>query len=178
MKPYSAFRDLTQPLHLSSKLGTIHYECELVILIGQSIGPHHNIAVEEAIEGIGLGLDLTLRDLQSQLKKQGHPWERAKSFDGSCVVGPMIPFDKSMSLDDIHFRLLINESLKQEGHSTLMIFSITTLITQISEIFTLSPGDIIMTGTPAGVGELNDGDSLTLTLGDQYHISTQVKIDE
>ncbi len=124
--------------------------------------------VLQAIGAVTLGLDLTLRDLQDDLKKKGQPWERAKAFDGSCVLADWIPVaDVITDWKDVHYTLEINDERRQKGDTALLIFDIATLLADISQVFTLEAGDVVMTGTPAGVAALKSGDQLKMTLKGQ-----------
>lgn len=165
IKPGSALQSLTNRITLSD-LGPVHYETELTVLISK---PMHQASPEEsiaAISGIGLGLDLTLRELQSELKSQGHPWEKSKAFDGSGVISPFLPPPAAGELARQEFTLHINDELRQHGLSSQMLTPIPELISYISNFFSLEPGDIVFTGTPQGVGVLEPGSSLGLSLGD------------
>ncbi len=136
----------------------LHHEVELVALIGRA---GKNIAEADApshIAGLALGLDLTLRDVQADLKQKGHPWEISKAFDHSAPLGDLIPFDGGVALDNIAFECRVNGNVCQTGNSGEMIFSIPTLIHYRSDIWKLEEGDLVFTGTPAGVGPLKRGD--------------------
>lgn len=147
----------------------VHYEAELCVRIG---APLKAASIEEikampkAIDAVTLGLDLTLRDLQSELKAKGHPWERAKCFDGSCVLAQWVEPEAYADFSAVNYLLYINEQLTQDGHTELMLFPLYELLSEISYAFSLQPGDVIMTGTPSGVGVLKAGDKLTLKLGE------------
>lgn len=147
----------------------VHYEAELCVRIG---APLKAASIEEikampkAIDAVTLGLDLTLRDLQSELKAKGHPWERAKCFDGSCVLAQWVEPEAYADFSAVNYQLYINEQLTQDGHTELMLFPLYELLSEISYAFSLQPGDVIMTGTPSGVGVLKAGDKLTLKLGE------------
>ncbi|WP_296403484.1 fumarylacetoacetate hydrolase family protein [Psychrobacter sp.] len=149
----------------------VHYEAELCVRIGQ---PLKCATVEEVkaciglIDGVTLGLDLTLRDLQSELKDKGHPWERAKCFDGSCVLAEWVAPDVYGDFSAVNYQLYINDKLTQDGKTEWMLFPLYDLLSEISYTFSLQPGDVIMTGTPSGVGVLNAGDNLTLKLGEHH----------
>lgn len=162
LKPTTALCSADQPIKIShlSHLGAVHHELEITILIGQQLDTK-NRDYSSAIAGLGLGIDLTLRDLQSELKQQGLPWERSKSFDGSCALSNFIPYTDELVLDDLNLMLTINGKLRQSSNSKLMLNPIDTLLSEISEVFTLLPGDVVMTGTPAGVGPLTPGDVLS-----------------
>ncbi|MCL4409977.1 MAG: fumarylacetoacetate hydrolase family protein [Gammaproteobacteria bacterium] len=186
MKPASAWQPLygfvdgkdaerqrrTNIVHIPQGLGSCHHELELTLLIGEHLSSDSisaqaataNVALK-AIAGVGLGLDLTLRDLQEQLKRQGQPWERAKAFAGSAPLTEFIAVeDLGVNLDELSFTLHRNGSLQQHGKVSDMIFPIAQLVLDIATTFSLQPGDIIFTGTPAGVSALHAGDELVLAL--------------
>ena len=143
----------------------VHYETELLVLIGKG---GKDIAVADArahIDALGVGLDLTARDLQSALQAKRLPWELAKGFDGAACISEFVPVRHFPRLEDIIFRMALNGTLRQRGHSAMMRFSIGEQIAFLSRHFTLRAGDILFTGTPEGVGRLHSGDSLTLILG-------------
>jgi len=131
--------------------------------------------VPAAIAGLGLALDLTLRDLQAQLKQDGHPWEKAKGFDGACPLAPFVKLDWLPDWDNLSYSLWLNGELRQRGKSAHMLTPILDLVAYISSYFTLQPGDVVLTGTPAGVGELQHGDKLLLTLEEDWlRVETEV----
>jgi acylpyruvate hydrolase len=139
----------------------IHYELELVFRIGK-IGK--NIEAKFAhkyIDAYGLGIDFTARDVQAKLKDKGLPWEKAKAFNGSAFISDLKPFDSALFDNPIEFHLDLNGHLVQTGDSSLMIWNVSELIEEVSTYFTLKTGDIIFTGTPAGVGPVQIGDKLT-----------------
>ncbi|WP_394210174.1 fumarylacetoacetate hydrolase family protein [Psychrobacter piscatorii] len=145
--------------------GETHYEAELCIQLSADLSMATIEEAQQAIGGVTLGLDLTLRDLQSTLKEKGHPWERAKCFDGACVLADWIDPQAFGNLQNVHYQLTINDKLAQDGDSALMLFPVYELLVNISNAFSLQAGDVIMTGTPSGVGVLQAGDKLKLTLG-------------
>ena len=145
--------------------GGTHYEAELCIQLSSDLSMATIEEAQQAIGGMTLGLDLTLRDLQSTLKEKGHPWERAKCFDGACVLADWIDPQAFGNLLNVHYQLIINDKLAQDGDSALMLFPVYELLVNISHAFSLQAGDVIMTGTPSGVGVLQAGDKLKLTLG-------------
>ena len=114
------------------------------------------------------------RDIQQQLKQNGHPWEMAKAFDKSCPISPFISSDEFSDLQDISFSLTINGEIRQQGNSKMMMYGIVELINYICKYFTLLKGDVVLTGTPSGVGALNSQDKLQLELNGKYHFTTQV----
>ena len=166
MKPLSALSTLDAGIEWKRELGSCHYECELSLRIDQPLkdvtDPAQALA---AVGAVTLGLDLTLRDVQDQLKQKGHPWERAKAYDGSCMLADWVAVDDVV--DDwnaVQYTLHINDELRQQGHTGYLIFDIAQLICDISQVFSLEAGDVIMTGTPAGVAALQSGDQLRMTL--------------
>lgn len=145
--------------------GELHYETELIIHIARSY--EHGVTLDEMVDEIALGIDFTLRDVQSELKKKGHPWLLAKGFKNSAILTPFHAFpglDECLKTD---FTLLKNGEQAQRGNIRNVIFDLMTLIQYISEHFGLEKGDIIYTGTPEGVGPVADGDVLTFLWGDQ-----------
>lgn len=123
----------------------------MALLVSQRLCRARPEKVLEAIAGIGLALDLTLRDVQSRLKDKGHPWERAKGFDGACPLSDFVPFDpEHMDLDDLRFSLTIDGERRQAGHTALMLFKAAELLADMSHSFTLEPGDVILTGAQKG----------------------------
>lgn len=169
IKPLSALTSLDAGIEWNPDWGNCHYECELSLRIDRTLSKENDPAkVLQAIGAVTLGLDLTLRDLQDDLKKKGQPWERAKAFDGSCVLADWIPVgDVIADWKDVHYTLEINDELRQKGDTALLIFDIATLLADISQVFTLEAGDVVMTGTPAGVAALQSGDQLKMTLKGQ-----------
>ncbi|MFT0212235.1 fumarylacetoacetate hydrolase family protein [Pseudomonas sp. F1_0610] len=155
--------------------GVVHYEAEIGVLIGKPLSRKpDNEEVLDAISGYAAALDLTLRDVQSKLKEKGLPWELAKSFDGACVLTAFIHSDEVGDLTDMGIRLSINGEVRQDGNSRDMLNPIIPLIQHIAGNFSLQPGDVVLTGTPVGVGPLNIGDTLALSL--VGHTETQMKV--
>lgn len=157
---------------IPAQWGSVHHELEIAVLIQAPLTSATDEEVKAAIAGVGLALDLTLRDVQDQLKKQGHPWEVAKAFDGACPVSNFIAIEHIADLQNIEFSLERNGKMQQQGNSKQMLFPIVSLIAYMSTIFTLNPGDIILTGTPVGVGPLSVGDKLRLQLNQQLILAT------
>ena len=151
----------------------VHYETELVIRIS---APAFQIEPDQAdayYDSVAIGLDLTARDLQADLKSKKLPWLLAKGFNGSCYVSDFVA--KQTVPQPIHFGLAINGKTVQQGVSSEMVFSIKQIIAFISRYIALQPGDIIFTGTPKGVGKLESGDTLRLTLEDEMMAELQVE---
>lgn len=153
----------------------IHYEVELVVKIGKE-GKHiaEKFAVNY-IESIGVGIDLTARDIQENCKKKGLPWEIAKAFDHSAPIGNFIPISEISDLKNINFSLSKNNEIVQQGNSADMIFSFEQIISYLSKRFTLKKGDLIYTGTPAGVGKINIGDHYEAFIENKLLLSLDVK---
>ncbi len=165
IKPGSCVVPLEGGFSIPQDRGSVHYEVEIAVLIGKPLSRKPSVEeVLDAISGFAPALDLTLRDVQNKLKDKGHPWEPAKSFDGACVLAPFVPGDAISDLSDIGIRLTINGDVRQDGTSGDMIFPIVPVIQEMAGNFNLQPGDVILTGTPAGVGPLNTGDELVLDL--------------
>ena len=153
----------------------MHYECELVFRIGKN-GKHVDpIFAEKYIDAVSLGIDFTARDIQAEQKKKGLPWEIAKAFDQSAVIGPWLPTAQFNTYPNLHFTMHKNGELVQDGHAQDMLFSPATLIAYISTYFTLQQGDILFTGTPAGVGQVQIGDRLEGFLEDQKMFNIHIK---
>ena len=161
MKPDSALLRNNEPFYIPEFSKDIHYECELIIRInrlGKNIEPRF---ANRYYSEIGLGIDFTARDLQNKLKYKGLPWEKAKGFDRSAVISPeFIPVEKLPDLKSIKFELRKNGEAVQKGDSDYMLFSIDELISHVSKYFTIKIGDLMYTGTPAGVGSVAIGDRL------------------
>ena len=164
LKPPSSVTGLEQGITWNKELGECHFECELSIRIGQHLKNATKEQAQAAIAGVTLGLDLTLRDLQNQLKTKGQPWERAKAFDGACVLGQWLAPDMLCDLSKTTFELSVNDEVRQQGNTADMLFGVVDLLVDISQVFTLEAGDVVMTGTPAGVAALTSGDQLKMTL--------------
>lgn len=160
MKPDTALLKDNQPFYLPDFSSDIHHEIEVVLKISKE-GKH--IAPEFAanyFDEIGLGIDFTARDVQSRHKEKGLPWELAKSFDASAPVSRFLPKDSFADLYHLHFRLDVNGETRQSGRTSEMIFRFEAIIAFVSQYITLKKGDLIFTGTPAGVGGVKIGDHL------------------
>lgn len=165
MKPPSSIGSLTQGVKWNQALGGCHFECEICLQIAHPLSQETDkLKALEAVGAITLGLDLTLRDLQSDLKAKGQPWERAKAFDGACILADWVETDEIGDLQELELILTINGVERQHGFSRDMLFDIGALLVEINQSFSLQAGDVIMTGTPAGVGALHPNDQLTMKL--------------
>lgn len=152
-------------ISLPGNRGELHYEAELVIHIAR---PYEaGVTLEQMVDEIALGIDFTLRDVQSVLKKKGHPWLLAKGFKNSAILTPFHPFPGEEALQQTDFSLLKNGEQVQRGNIKDVIFDLMTLIEYTAEHFGLDAGDVIYTGTPAGVGPVADGDQLDLRWGEE-----------
>lgn len=174
LKPDSALLATGQPLHLPSWSSDVHYECELVLQIGKDAD---NIAEQDAmsvVSGYAIGLDLTARDVQSEAKKKGLPWTKAKGFRGAACLSDFVPAANVADPHALSFTLKINDELRQRGDVGLMVYSLPVLISYLSRIYGLRAGDIIYTGTPAGVGPLSVGDVCRVDLDGHVQAEWQV----
>tara|TARA_R110000851_G_scaffold30208_3_gene82563 strand:+ start:3394 stop:4062 length:669 start_codon:yes stop_codon:yes gene_type:complete len=175
IKPATSVVGMAGEIELVQGRGPVHYETEIALLIGEVLsGEVSDGEVEEAIFGVGLALDLTLRELQDELKAKSHPWERAKSFDGACPLSHFVPGADIGELDTLALQLDINGELRQQGKAADMITPILALIKHIATQFTLLPGDVVITGTPAGVGVLHAGDTLTLSIPGKLQVTARI----
>jgi len=173
-KPDTALLKNGEPFFLPDFSNDIHHEVELVIRIskmGKKIQPKF---ARNYFNEIGLGIDFTARDVQSKLKEKGLPWELAKAFDGSAPIGNFMDVDQ-MDLKNINFSLKKNGALVQQGNTAQMIFPFEEIVSFVSNYFTLKVGDLIYTGTPAGVGKVNIGDKLEGYIESELMLTCEVK---
>lgn len=164
MKPASSVIDDGGTVEIPAFSRDCHHEAELALLIGKS---GRNIPREQAMEhvaGYGVALDLTLRDVQSELKRKGLPWEIAKGFDTACPLSPFVSAARVGDPQNLGIRLSVNGDVRQDGCTSMMIHPLATLVSHMSGIFTLEAGDVILTGTPAGVGPLRHGDEVLVEI--------------
>ncbi|MBO4489551.1 MAG: fumarylacetoacetate hydrolase family protein [Bacteroidales bacterium] len=160
MKPESAITRCNRPFFIPDFSQEVHYETEVIVKINR-LGRH----IQEKFahlyyDEIGLGVDFTARDLQRTCIQDGEPWEIAKAFDGSAVVGKFLPKSELPDVQDLHFHLLLNGEQVQTGHTRDMLFTVDRLISYVSRFVTLKMGDILFTGTPVGVGPVHINDRL------------------
>lgn len=159
LKPDTALLQKNRDFYIPEFTQDLHYEAEIVLKISKAGKYIQTEFAQNYFQEISLGIDFTARDLQNQLKKKGHPWEIAKAFDNSAVIGDF--FDKNeFDLNNLNFRLDKNEETVQHGNTKQMIHDFSKIIAEASKYFTLKTGDLIMTGTPAGVGKVNIDDCL------------------
>lgn len=177
LKPDSAILPAHNPFFIPEWTSDLHYEVELIVKIcrlGKYIEPKF---ASTYYTDIGLGIDFTARDLQAECKAKGLPWEKAKAFDGSAVVSKkFIPLaELGGDISALNFRLEKNGEVVQKGHANDMIFHVDDLIAHVSKYMTLKIGDLLFTGTPAGVGQVHIDDTLTGFLGDRQMFSVKIK---
>lgn len=175
LKPDTSILLKGQPFFIPEFSQDVHHEVEVLVKInriGKHIQPKY---AHKYYDEIGLGIDFTARDLQTKLKAKGLPWEKAKGFDGAAVVGKWLPKESLPHVDDLTFSLTKNGETVQSGSSSLMLWKIDELIAYVSQFFTLKIGDILFTGTPAGVGPVAINDNLVGTLEGQELFSIKVK---
>jgi 2-keto-4-pentenoate hydratase/2-oxohepta-3-ene-1,7-dioic acid hydratase in catechol pathway len=175
MKPDSAILLKQHPFVIPEFSDDIHHEIELIVKIskvGKYIEPKF---AHKYYDEISVGIDFTARDLQAKLKEKGLPWEKAKAFDGSAVIGEFLPKTQFISLENITFELTNNNCTVQKGNSNMMLWNIDELISYVSRFFTLKIGDIIFTGTPEGVAAVKTDDVLEGFLEGQKLFRIQVK---
>lgn len=174
LKPDSAILLKKMPFFIPSWSNEIHYEVEVLVKINR-VGKH--IAEKFAYkyyDEIGLGIDFTDRELQGKLKAKGLPWEKAKAFDGSAVIGDFYS-KENFNLENLSFQLIHNDKVVQDGNTKNMLWKIDSLIAYVSQYFTLKKGDIIFTGTPAGVGAVKENDILVGKIEQKEAFSIKIK---
>jgi len=175
IKPDSAVLPKQQDFFIPEFSENVHYEVEVLVKIkkvGKHIEPRY---APTYYDEIGLGIDFTARDLQDELKAKGLPWEKAKGFDGAAVIGKWLPKDQFADMNKLNFTLRCNDTVVQEGNTAQMLWKIDELIAYVSQFFMLKKGDVIFTGTPAGVGQVHPNDYLTGTLEGHEMFTIKVK---
>ena len=174
LKPDSAILPKNMPFFIPDFSNDIHYEVEVLVKINK-VGKHIDAKfAHKYYSEIGLGIDFTARDIQAQCKEKGLPWEKAKAFDGSAVVGNFYPKEQ-FELDNLQFQLLKNDVVVQDGNTNAMLWKINELIAYVSQFFTLKKGDLIFTGTPAGVGRVAENDILVGRINGKDAFSVKIK---
>ncbi len=175
LKPDSAILAKKQPFFIPPFSKDIHYEVEVLVkitkvgkYIDQKFAPKY-------YDEIGLGIDFTARDVQAKCKEKGLPWEKSKAFDGSAVIGKFFPKENIDNINNLAFTLFKNKDLVQDGNTKSMLWKIDELIAYVSQFFTLKKGDVLFTGTPAGVGRVQENDILTGFIGDREMFSIKIK---
>ena len=174
LKPDSAILPKKMPFFIPPFSNEIHYEVELLVKINK-VGKYIDAKfAHKYYDEIGLGIDFTARDIQAQCKEKGLPWEKAKAFDGSAVVGKFYSKEQ-FDLNNLPFQLIKNEEIVQDGNSNAMLWKVDELIAYVSQFFTLKKGDLLFTGTPAGVGKVQENDILVGKLDDNEAFRIKVK---
>ena len=175
LKPNSAILIKNQPFFIPPFSNEIHYEVEVLVKINK-VGKYIDEKfAHKYYDEVGLGIDFTARDIQDKCKEKGLPWEKAKAFDGSAVISEFIPKEKLGDLSNLEFSLQKNNEIVQQGNTNAMLWKIDELIAYISQFFTLKKGDVKFTGTPAGVGKVDENDILLGMIKDQEMFSIKIK---
>lgn len=175
LKPDTAIIKNNLPFYYPDFTKEIHHEVELVLKINK---PGKNIDEKFAnkyYEEIGIGIDFTARDIQAKCKEKGLPWEKAKAFDGSAPIGKFIPKKKLTDINNINFNLMVNGNVVQVGNTRDLLFKFDEIIAYVSTFFTLKKGDLIYTGTPAGVGPIKIGDKLAASIENELLLAFEIK---
>lgn len=175
MKPPSAIIHDGGSILYPNVNSEMHHEVELIVVIGKDGKNIKAADADEYVLGYGVGLDMTLRDIQAEAKKKGRPWTIAKGFDTSAVLSEIVLKNETGDVNDLPLKLSINEKTRQEGHTSNMIFKVSDIIAYLSGFFSLCRGDVIYTGTPKGVGPVQVGDTLKAELGEYAEVSVTVK---
>jgi acylpyruvate hydrolase len=175
LKPDTAISPKGHPFFIPDFSHNVQHEVEVVVRINR-LGKHIDEKfAHKYYDQIGLGIDFTARDVQQEMKEKGLPWEKAKGFDGSAVISRSYLSKEDLDLDNLSFSLKKNGEVVQEGNTADMIFNIDKIIAYISQFYTLKIGDLIYTGTPSGVGQVNNGDVLEGFIGEQKMYEVKVK---
>lgn len=175
IKPDSAVLPKEQDFYIPEFSNEVHYEVEVLVKI-KKVGKHIDEKFAHTYyDEVGLGIDFTARDLQSKLKEKGLPWEKAKGFDGAAVIGKWLPKSNFKDLNNLNFSLLKNDAEVQKGNTSLMLWKIDELISHVSSYFMLKKGDVIFTGTPAGVGKIQANDYLSGVLEGHELFALKIK---
>ncbi|WP_062059701.1 fumarylacetoacetate hydrolase family protein [Aquimarina longa] len=175
IKPDTAILLKKQPFFIPDFSDDVHHEVEVLVKINK-VGKHINRKfAHKYYNEISLGIDFTARDLQAKLKEKGLPWEKAKAFDGAAVIGSWVDKKQFEDIDNLDFHLEKNDTIVQQSNTSFMLWKIDELIEYVSKYFTLKIGDIIFTGTPAGVGAVKANDVLTGYIRNQQFFSIKVK---
>jgi len=174
LKPDYSILPRKNPFFIPPFSSDVHYEVEVLVKINK-VGKHiASRFAHKYYDEIGLGIDFTARDIQQQCKEKGLPWEKAKAFDGSAVIGDF--YDKSnFDLENLSFKLFKNDKVVQDGNTKAMLWKVDELISYVSQYFTLKKGDIIFTGTPAGVGKVSENDILIGEINNRKAFEIRVK---
>lgn len=175
MKPDSAILRNNEPFYHPEYSNNIHFEVELLLKINRVGKFVEKRFAHKYFDEVGIGIDFTARDLQQKCKEKGLPWEIAKGFNGSAPISPFVPKSKYKDLGNLNFSLQKNGKLQQQGNTSLMLFDFGDIIAYVSQFFTLKKGDIIFTGTPAGVEPIAVGDQLTAYIEEEKMLEVEIK---
>jgi 2-keto-4-pentenoate hydratase/2-oxohepta-3-ene-1,7-dioic acid hydratase in catechol pathway len=175
MKPKSALLQPHAPFYYPEFTNELHYECELVLRVSKNGKYIQDKFASKYYDAITTGIDFTARDIQNELKAKGLPWEKAKAWDNSAVIGKWVPLTEVKNKKEINFGLFKNGESVQKGNSSKMIHDFDSIVAYISNYFSVNIGDVIFTGTPAGVGEAVVGDELEGTLEDVSMFKLEIK---
>jgi 5-carboxymethyl-2-hydroxymuconate isomerase len=174
LKPASVLIPGEENIVKPKNSGELHHEVELVLLIGETVKDADDLQAENAIYGYGVGLDMTLRDIQSDLKRKGHPWTLAKVFDTAAVVSEIVLKKDYEFKGNEKIKLAVNGQIKQNSSLDFMLFNSSSIVKYLSSKFTLEKGDLIFTGTPEGVGTVNVGDEITASIENIVELKVSV----
>ena len=175
LKPDTALLENGAPFPYPAFSTDVHHEVEVLLRVSRTAKAVTEADAPNHYDALGLGIDFTARDLQQQAKQRGWPWALAKSFDGSAPVSAFRAKAELGDLNQLRFHLAVNGQVRQRGHTALMIFSFDFIVAYLSRFFTLHPGDIIFTGTPAGVAAVAPGDRLRGYLADALMLDFEVR---
>jgi acylpyruvate hydrolase len=174
-KPDTAVLRNNEPFYYPDFSQDVHHELEIVVRISKMGKRIDEQYAHKYYDEIGLGIDFTARDIQNKLKAKGLPWDLAKGFNGSAPISSFVPKSEFADLQNVNFQLTVNDQVRQQGNTSLMLFKIDYLIAFVSRYFTLQTGDLIFTGTPKGVGPVLPGDRLVGTLEGRELLTFEVK---
>ena len=175
LKPDTTIGQRNTPFYIPDFSSDVHHEIEIIVKINRT-GKHiQEQFAHKYYDQISVGIDFTARDLQAQLKAKGLPWEKAKAFDGAAVLGQWVPKNQFKDLQKLNFELIKNDLSVQRANTHLMLYTIDQLIAYVSQFFTLKIGDILFTGTPAGVAAVQENDYLEGFLEGQKLLDVKVK---
>lgn len=175
IKPSTALSPLEEPIRLPAYSKKVRHELELAVLIKSPLRHCKEDDVYSAIDGYAAAIDVTLQDVQDRCKEKGQPWEIAKGFDGACPVSEFVPAAEVRDPQDVMISMKVNGEQRHNDTTKLMIWKIPEIVASASQYFSLEPGDIILTGTPAGVGSLEPGDKLEMEIQDVGKFSSTVE---
>jgi 2-keto-4-pentenoate hydratase/2-oxohepta-3-ene-1,7-dioic acid hydratase in catechol pathway len=175
MKPKSALLQAHTPFYYPEFTNELHYECELVLRVSKNGKYIQERFASKYYDAVTAGIDFTARDIQNELKEKGLPWEKAKAWDNSAVIGKWVPFPNLKNKKDIQFSLFKNKELAQQGQSSSMLNNFDKIVAYISNYFSVNIGDLIFTGTPEGVGECVVGDELEVFMEEESMLTLEVK---